>query len=257
LTVKIITFHSYKGGTGKTTLATNLAYVYALKGKSVCLLDLDLRAPSLQDIFKGRRGNSLWINNFLNGDCKLEEVLLDESVGEGRVFVGLADPSTKAIREALAKSRKEEMEALQRLAKAKEILSKMKVDYTILDTSPGIQYSSLNSILVSNITVLTLTPDESDMFGCQRMLNEIYDLLEKKAVILMNKVPSEFFTSEEKSRLINQLNQMFGKELIAIIPCFCDVSWFGRKIIFSKEKPEHSLTKILGEVAEKLDYFLS
>jgi len=41
-----IAVHSYKGGSGKTSFAINLASAYASVGKSVCLLDVDLKAPS-------------------------------------------------------------------------------------------------------------------------------------------------------------------------------------------------------------------
>lgn len=51
----IITLHSYKGGTGKTLLSVNLAMNFADKGKRVCLLDLDLRAPSLSSTFKNNK----------------------------------------------------------------------------------------------------------------------------------------------------------------------------------------------------------
>ena len=47
---KCIAFHSYKGGTGKTTLAGNFAAVLAKLGFRVCLLDLDVYAPSLQSV---------------------------------------------------------------------------------------------------------------------------------------------------------------------------------------------------------------
>jgi MinD-like ATPase involved in chromosome partitioning or flagellar assembly len=49
---KIIAVHSYKGGTGKTLLSTNLAATFARLGKKVCLFDLDFRAPSLFAILK-------------------------------------------------------------------------------------------------------------------------------------------------------------------------------------------------------------
>ncbi len=63
-----IAFHSYKGGTGKTTIAANLAALLAKKGYRVFLLDLDVYAPSLQAYFgtKPKR----WINDFLNGHCR-------------------------------------------------------------------------------------------------------------------------------------------------------------------------------------------
>lgn len=51
-TPQSIAFHSYKGGTGKTTIAANLAAFWALKGYRVALLDLDVYAPSLQSYFE-------------------------------------------------------------------------------------------------------------------------------------------------------------------------------------------------------------
>jgi chromosome partitioning protein len=49
---KTFAFHSYKGGTGKTTLITNVAALYAKKGFNVGLLDFDLYAPSLASYFR-------------------------------------------------------------------------------------------------------------------------------------------------------------------------------------------------------------
>ncbi|MFQ6130262.1 MAG: ParA family protein, partial [Candidatus Hadarchaeaceae archaeon] len=43
----VIAVHSYKGGTGKTLVSMNLASIFSRQGKNVCLVDLDLRAPSL------------------------------------------------------------------------------------------------------------------------------------------------------------------------------------------------------------------
>lgn len=48
---KSIAFHSYKGGTGKTTISANFAASLAKKGYRVCLLDLDVYAPSLHSYF--------------------------------------------------------------------------------------------------------------------------------------------------------------------------------------------------------------
>ena len=50
--MKTIALHSYKGGTGKTTLISNLAAIYAKSGFNVVLLDFDLYAPSLSSYFK-------------------------------------------------------------------------------------------------------------------------------------------------------------------------------------------------------------
>ena len=103
----IITFHSYKGGNGKTLLSVNLAMIFASKGKKVCLLDLDLRAPSLSATFKNKQ--HYWVNDYLNKACKIDSILTECTppyIKDGQLFVGLADPSTVAIREMSSKDLK-------------------------------------------------------------------------------------------------------------------------------------------------------
>ena len=46
---RIITFYSYKGGTGRTMALANVGWILASSGKRVLLVDWDLEAPGLQD----------------------------------------------------------------------------------------------------------------------------------------------------------------------------------------------------------------
>jgi septum site-determining protein MinD len=107
---KMVTVHSFKGGTGKTIIATNLATIYANKGKNTCILDLDLRAPSLGITFKGRAKYT--INDFLDGRCEINDAILnmkEKYATKGDFYVGLANHSTEAIQKIIAKDRKWEM----------------------------------------------------------------------------------------------------------------------------------------------------
>ena len=47
----IVTFYSYKGGTGRTMALANVAWILASAGKKVLVVDWDLEAPGLHRYF--------------------------------------------------------------------------------------------------------------------------------------------------------------------------------------------------------------
>jgi MinD-like ATPase involved in chromosome partitioning or flagellar assembly len=249
----IIALHSYKGGTGKTLLSVNLATLFAKMGKKVCLVDLDLRAPSIHSIFRNTSGH--WVNDYLSKVCKLEKVLSDctsEGMAEGKLFVGLANPSTEAIREMESKDRKWEMEALGRLFSLKaSLLNDMHFDYVFFDTSPGLQYSAINAIVSADIVLVVMSPDKSDVEGTQRMMRDLYELFEKKTGIIINKIPFEHFSAETHK---NNLMQLAANKLpiVGAVPCSCDILAARGKCLFASEKPNHPFTKTLQEIAANL-----
>jgi septum site-determining protein MinD len=251
-----LTIHSYKGGTGKTVISMNLASIFARQGKNVCLVDLDLRAPSLDSTFPA--GGKHWMNDFLDGRCELMDLLKDfskEQGTDGRLFVALANPSMEAIREVVTKDRKWEMRALRRLLSMKEFLLKnLAMDYVILDTSPGLGYASINAIAVADLALVVATWDASDVAGTQGMVGELYDLLEKRAIVLMNKVPERLITNEEmRKRMTNQFKSAFNLPVIDLLPCYCDVLSLERTTIMAVEKPEHPFSQGLVEVAQRIE----
>jgi len=253
----IITFHSYKGGTGKTLLSVNLAISLANKGKKICLLDLDFRAPSLHAIFKTAK-SEYWLNDYLNKICKIDKVLTDCSsnyVTKGKLFIGLANPSIEAIREMISKDRKWEMEALGRLLSLKgSLLKELHFDYVILDTSPGLQYPSINAVVSADIVLVVTIFDKSDVEGTQRMLSELYELFEKKTEVILNKVPIESLPSRNRKRKEIDLETL-QLPMVGVIPCSCDILDAKGECFFAAEKPNHPFTKTLEKIATKIEHY--
>ncbi len=254
---KIIAVHSYKGGTGKTLLSLNLAVLFANKGKNVCLFDLDFRAPSLQSLVKVKNAE-YWVNDYLNGVCDIRKVLVDISkthAKRGKLLVGLANPSTEAIREMSAKDRKWEMKALGRLLSLKNsLLNDMHIDFIIFDTSPGLQYSSINAVVSADIVLVVSGMDISDIRGTHRMIDELYDLFEKKTGLIMNKVFSDFLASKgQRQELAKDLVNNSKLPIVDMIPCFCDILRTGGTKVFANENPDHPFVKILDGIATKIE----
>jgi MinD-like ATPase involved in chromosome partitioning or flagellar assembly len=250
----IVTFHSYKGGTGKTLLSVNLAILLAKMGKRVCILDLDFRAPSLHSIF--RNGSNYWVNDYLNKACIIEKVLTEcniKGVPKGKLFVGLANPSTEAIREMEAKSRKWEIESLGRLFSLKTtLLSDSHFDYVFLDVSPGLNYSSINAIICADVVFVVTSTDKSDVEGTRRMIHDLYELFGKKTRIVLNRVPSEYASSKNCKNSL-KIIETYQLPVAGIVSCSCEVQEASGRCFFVCEKPNHQFTEKLREIAASLE----
>ena len=69
---RTLSITSGKGGVGKTTIATNIAYSLAQRGKKVLILDGDLGMGNV-DIMFGLKVHKN-IHDVLQGDISMEEV---------------------------------------------------------------------------------------------------------------------------------------------------------------------------------------
>ena len=252
---KIIAVHSYKGGTGKTLLSVNLAATFAKNGKKVCVFDLDFRAPSLFAILKTPNA-PFWLNDYLNNTCEIKQTLINLSSripGTGKFYACLANPSTEAIRDMSSKDRKWEMRALGRLLALRETLLKdQSFDYLIFDTSPGLQYSSINAIVAADFAVIATTGDRSDVDGTKRMIAELYNLFEKKTGLVFNKVLDPSATAK-KAEMQTKIKTDYQVPLLGMVPCFCEILRAEGNLIFVQDKPDHPFTKILAEMAKKIE----
>jgi cellulose biosynthesis protein BcsQ len=199
-----IAFHSYKGGTGKTTIACNLAAMLSLKGYNVSLLDLDVYAPSLHAYF-GHNPDK-WINDLLFENSDLNSIMVDMTPAVskyvasgsnkklGRLLVGFSNPQKEEIYklEGSIKTANANIQLLRRFVQLREdLISDYESDYVILDTSPGIRYWSINSLAVADILFLTLKYGDLDIEGTIKMAKDIYGSFTKfgsKSYLLLNRV---------------------------------------------------------------------
>ena len=203
----IIAFHSYKGGTGKTTIAANLAAILTRKGYRVSLLDLDVYAPSLCTYF--RIEPEKWINDYLWKVAEVDEIMVDltptiinlsNNSRTGRLNAAFCDPKREDILKlegfsGNAGSNRINPSIIQMLRRfillREQLISKYSPDYIILDTSPGIRYWSINALAVVDILFLTLAMDNLDVAGTKDLAKNIYESFSKfgaKTYLLLNRI---------------------------------------------------------------------
>ena len=74
---KIVSIHSFRGGTGKSNLTANLAAQAALAGYRVAIVDTDIQSPGIHVLFGLNDKNmGRTLNEYLRGDCSIEQVAL-------------------------------------------------------------------------------------------------------------------------------------------------------------------------------------
>ncbi|MHA1453838.1 MAG: ParA family protein [Promethearchaeota archaeon] len=272
--MKSIAFLSHKGGIGKTCLSLNTSVYLALNGKNVCLIDHDFFGPSLSTYVKPNVG---WINDFLMGDKKPEEVLQDQSEAwnlSGKLFFGFANPLAEAVQQIIRIDQKTSMRMLQNMLKLKKILEgePYNIDYFILDSSPGTGFTTVNAMLVTDVNIFCVKVGNADINGSSEMIAGLTKHLENKVLIIANQVPASSLDTEEKHQKLGGLITKKFKEkipntatYIGAIPTDSDMQLLEfetayetlqgyppKRIIHILEKPDHIFSKTLVKYLPKI-----
>jgi MinD-like ATPase involved in chromosome partitioning or flagellar assembly len=90
--VRLVAVHSFRGGTGKSNLAANLAFLAARAGARVAVIDTDLQSPGVHVVFGVKPEQVLLsLSDFVQERCEINEVAIDLThalgiEGEGKLF---------------------------------------------------------------------------------------------------------------------------------------------------------------------------
>jgi chromosome partitioning protein len=264
---KCIAFHSYKGGTGKTTIASNCAALLAKRGSKVALLDLDVYAPSLYTYFE--KEPKKWLNDYLQGDADVEEVMTDVTqtihgysggvADGGKLWIGMCNVKKEEIYKMESNTMEGSKSQLRRFILLREqLISNYEPDYIIIDTSPGIRYWSINALAVADALFLTLKMGEIDIAGTNRLAAEIYSSLTKygaRSFLLLNRVAGycvpdfaagngdDHTVKEGSHDIAGLLSGKTGMEVISSIPCYCDIQFSRKEFLTVLTQPAHPFTR--------------
>lgn len=270
---RCIAFHSYKGGTGKTTIASNFAALLAKKGHNVCLLDLDVYAPSVQAYFEMKP--KWWINDYLNNEAEVGDVLNDlthhvaESASPadkiGKLWVAFSNPKKEEVYKLEGgKQDSTRIQLLKRFVQLREkLISDFGANYIIIDTSPGIRYWSINSLAIADTYLLALKMGDLDIDGTKKMADDIYSSLTKhgaKSYLLLNRIAGycvprvhmgdESHALPEATDIATTLSKDVGMEIISSVPCYCDIQFSKKEFLTALKYPDHPFAKQIEALAE-------
>ena len=249
---KIIAIHSYRGGTGKSNTAANLAAMIASQGKRVGVIDTDLPSPGIHVLF-GLQQNQLkhTLNDFLWGKCGISDAAHDVT----SVLQKLANPQSKIFL-VPSSTKLNDISRVLREGFDHEILGEgfqsliktLKLDYLLIDTHPGLNEETLLSLTIAEIVILVLRPDQQDFQGTAVTVDVARRLQVPRLLLLVNKV----FKDYNFAQIRQQIENTYKLPIIAILPESDDLIKLASSGILSVKFPQHPISGVFRQVALSL-----
>lgn len=252
---KIVSIHSYRGGTGKSNLTANLATTMALLGKRVALVDTDIQSPGVNILFGlGDDKITKTLNDYLWGRCEVKETAYDvsdvlkesaEVTGNGgKIF--LIPSSMKSADIARVLSEGYDVELLQE--GFYQLGDDLELDYLFIDTHPGINEETLLSVGISNTLVLILRPDQQDYLGTAVVLEVAENLEVSQILLVVNKALPEF----DFVALRKKVEETYNKTVAGILPLSNEMLRLGSQGLFCLRYPELDLTAEVKKIVSHI-----
>ncbi len=241
---KIISVHSFRGGTGKSNIVANLSTYCALQGAKVGVIDTDIQSPGVHIIFGlGNKKLKYTLNDFLYKKCKIDDVAVDVSKqlktkGNLYMFPAALDANeiTKILREGYEVSTMSEG--------FNEILDKKNLDYLFIDTHPGLNEETFLSIAISDILFVVLRSDEQDYLGTAVTLEIAKKFEIPKIFLILNKILPKY----EKKDVEKKMQKAFHVPPAGTIYYSEDFADLASKDVFILKYPEHAFSKTIEQI---------
>ncbi|NJN85751.1 MAG: MinD/ParA family protein [Leptolyngbyaceae cyanobacterium SL_7_1] len=246
---KVVSIHSYRGGTGKSNFTANLAAIIALQGKRIAIVDTDLQSPGIHALFDlDNHTIDKTLNDYLWGRSSIEAAAYNVSstLGEtnGQLFLIPASINADEIAHILSRGYDVGLlnDGFRRLIKT------LQLDYLFIDTHPGLSRETLLSIAISHLLLLILRPDRQDYLGTAITTDVARKLNVRNMRLVINKVLSNVDFLE----LQHKVETIYDLPVAGVFPLSEDMVQLGSSGLFCITYPTHPFTQTLYQVAAQL-----
>lgn len=247
---KIVSIHSFRGGTGKSNTTANVATLIAAQGMRVGVIDTDIQSPGIHILFRLEEDDMKFsLNDYLWGKCEIKDCAHDVTGNlngeiDGKVY--LIPSSIKAGE--IARVLREGYDVGLLNDGFHDLVEALNLDVLMIDTHPGLNEETLLSIAISDALAIIMRPDQQDFQGTGVTVEVARKLDVPRMVIVVNKVPEVFDTEDVKKRV----EQTYGCEVAAVLPHSDEMMALASSGVFARKYPNHPITTLYQQVADIL-----
>jgi septum site-determining protein MinD len=247
---RIISVHSFRGGTGKSNTAANVATLLAAQGQRVGVVDTDIQSPGIHTLF-GLHQEAMHysLNQYLWGACDITHTAHDMTASldgglRGRLYVV---PSSMRAND-IARVMREGYDVGLLNEGFRALVKELSLDVLMLDTHPGLNEETLLSIAMSTTLAIVLRPDHQDYEGTSVTVSVARKLNVPNLLLVVNKIPSVFDPDEVRERV----ETAYACEVAAVLPHSDELMALSSAGIFALRSPDHPVTGQLRQIAARL-----
>jgi septum site-determining protein MinD len=252
---KIISTHSFRGGTGKSNTTANLAVLTARLGYRVGMIDTDIQSPGIHVLFRMEQDKmQRSLNDYLWGKCRIEEAAYDVTERAiGNVAEGAERPRLFLIPSSLktgeiARILREGYDVARLNDGLQDLLKRLRLDYLFIDTHPGVNEETLLSIAVSDMLALIVRPDQQDLQGTAVAVELARKLEVPEMFIVINKTPA----GTDPVALRAQIEALYKTSVAAVLPLSLEMARLASGDLFCNRYPTHPLTQDLEVIVQRI-----
>lgn len=247
---KVVSIHSYRGGTGKSSFTANLATTVAMQGYRVGVVDTDIPSPGIHNLFCLEPEQINYsLNSFLWEESKIEDAAYDISTniqlpGNGKIY--FVPATVKA--DEIARILKDGYDVKLLNNGFRQLIKSLKLDYLFIDTHHGFSKETFLTIAVSHLLVIMLCPEKQDYQGTTITIDIARQLRAKNILLVINKA----LPTKNLSELQQEVEQAYNTTVAGIFPLCEDLFKFANEGVFCIKYPEHSITQEFKKVAKHI-----
>jgi len=249
--VKIVSLLSYRGGTGKSNLAANVAWLAARRGAKVAVLDTDLQSPGVHIVLQADMSRAVFtLSDFVAKRCQIQEVAIDltESLGlrdsGGRLWLLPSSMNVEAITRVIA----EGYDAAHLNREMSTLVDSLGLDLLLIDSHPGLNRETLLTAAVSDVLLVLVRPDAQDFQGTAVITQVARKLHVPKTWLVATKV----IDGVDPTAFAARIEEAFGSEVVASIPLLPGIARLGSAGVFAQREPDHPVVAVLQRLADQL-----
>jgi MinD-like ATPase involved in chromosome partitioning or flagellar assembly len=254
---KIVSIHSFRGGTGKSNTTANVAAQVAIAGKRVAVVDTDIQSPGIHVLFgldEKKMGHTL--NEYLRGECPIEDVALhigehvDDAPGRSQLRgtdLWLVPSSIKGTEISRVLRDGYDVNVLNKGLRT--LRKSLELDYLFIDTHPGLNEETLLSIAISNVLLVILRPDQQDFQGTAVTVDIARSLDVPNLMLILNKVLPKKYDFDQ---IRQEMEGIYQAPVAGVMPLAEDLVDLGSADIFALRYPTHSWSQVVDGIAQSL-----